>query len=191
MNSCAGGWTCRWCVPISAASWSSIIELRSSVRTSWLDIYSISRTHIPATTCIQQASGCTNGWCMHWYTWSVRMYIMTMQAPTSRTYWNSWCTNLILGSNNVARQPKKWISKNFEKPPFFGFPKNRGFSVLLKILKYSSDCTFVIVKSWGYTKLHRSVNSLIQRNCAIYSAVASLLVHGSSTFVLQIWCIVW
>ena len=126
MNSCAGGWTCWWCVPISAASWSSIIAMRSSVRTSWLDIYSISRTDIPATTCIQRASGCTNGWCMHWYTWSVRMYIMTMQAPTSRTYWNSWCTNLILGSNNVARQPKKWISKNFEKPPFFGFPKNLG-----------------------------------------------------------------
>ena len=39
------------------------------------------------------------------------------------------------------------ISKNFEKQPFFGNPKNRGFPVLLKISKYSSDCTFVSVKS--------------------------------------------
>ena len=124
MNSCAGGWTCWWCVPISAASWSSIIELRSSVRTSWLDIYSISRTHIPATTCIQRASGCTNGWCMHWYTWSVRMYIMTMQAPTSRTYWNSWCTNLILRVEQFSTTTDNWISKIFEKHAFFGFPKN-------------------------------------------------------------------
>ena len=124
MNSCAGGWTCWWCVPISAASWSSIIEMRSSVRTSWLDIYSISRTDIPATPCIQRASGCTNGWFMHWYTWSVRMYIMTMQAPTSRTYWNSWCRKLIWRVEHCSTTTDSWISKIFEKHAFSSNRKN-------------------------------------------------------------------
>ena len=146
MNSCAG-W---WCRPTGVASWSSIIanaQQCTNIMAKHRQYSPHSMTYIPATLCIQRASGCNKGWCIHWYTRAVRMYIMTMQAPTSRTYWDSRCPNLILGSNNATRQPNNWISKKFEITRFFVFPKNLVFSFLLKIPKYPSNWKFVIVKN--------------------------------------------